>query len=126
MEKKQIDEILKKYGNLEFVQRIANPGAYPRLDMGDGYEASHLMSWAKVGNKSIVYPLIIHDPETGTMTRLSGDVAVQHALQSGEHIAFDSSGDAATFSQQYKKVWDKPKQQTVRQSKSRTRKVQSK
>lgn len=44
MEKKQIQQILEQHKNLNFVQRVLNPDAYPSLDLDGGWSATHMMS----------------------------------------------------------------------------------
>jgi hypothetical protein len=108
----KIKNIFANNLDLNFVQRIATPGKYPNLPLQGtpygkkGDYGTHLMSYGELGDKAIVYPMIIHDPKTNALTLLSPDDAYKHAVDTGEYIPFSDPKEADWFSQNYKKVWE--------------------
>jgi hypothetical protein len=111
MPKLYINSILRNNKSLNFVQRVQNPDKYPSLplpDMGEDMYGTHLMSYGTFDDgTAMVYPMIIQDPKTGNLTKLSPDEAYEYALSSGEHIMFPTEEDASWFTKNYKTVWDK-------------------
>lgn len=100
----KIQAILEKNAHMNFVQRILQPEKYPVLDNGDDTHSTHLMSYSESDGKYVVYPSIIQYPN-GKLQGLDPDRAYNHAMQTGEHISFDSEKEAEWFSQNYKKFW---------------------
>jgi hypothetical protein len=61
-EKAYINNVLQEYKDKNFVQRVMYPEQYPKLDLGNGYHATHKMSWGEHPDNpglSIVYPNVI-------------------------------------------------------------------
>ena len=102
----KITEILQNNAGLNFVQRLMKPDINPLLYMpeGPGDHGTHLMSSAEVNGKNIVYPEIVQGPD-GNLKRLSREEAWKHAIDTGEHITFDTPEEAKWFGENYKKVW---------------------
>ncbi len=105
-----LKEIIEKNKDKNFIQRLMNPEKYPRIerpDLGSEAYSTHLMSYSRVGDKYIVFPEIVYNPETKTLKRF-GDLkkAVDYALKTGEYIPFDKEEDADWFSSNYKKYWN--------------------
>jgi hypothetical protein len=99
-------DIVMNNTNLNFVNRIANPHIFPVLDLGDGDIGTHRMAWATVGDQHIVYPTIIQDPESGSLTQMTPEDAKNYALRTGEYIPFTEATQADYFSRNYKQLWD--------------------
>ncbi len=102
----RVQALLQEHSDKNFVQRILHPKNYPSIDLGEGYHGTHLMSWATVGDKAIVYPTIIQDPETGELKRLNQKEAMDTALRTKEFIKFNTPEEADWFSKNYKRVWN--------------------
>jgi hypothetical protein len=102
-----IEGILSKNKDKNFVKRILNPTAYPKIELPNGYSATHLMAWAESGDKFVVYPTIQFDEKTNELIQYSGKDAYLRAMQSGDFIEFDTPEEADWFSKEYKRVWAK-------------------
>jgi CRISPR/Cas system Type II protein with McrA/HNH and RuvC-like nuclease domain len=103
----RIRKILSEHKDKNFVDRILNPGRYPKIKNPNGKFSTHRMSWGDDGNgKYIVYPQIID--HNGQLTLLSQDEAQAYAWRTGEYIPFDSPQEADGFSRDYKKIWKEP------------------
>jgi len=102
----RVNEILQKNKDKNFVQRILKPDVNPVLDeyAGPGTHGTHLMSWATVGDKHIVYPEIIQTPK-GDLKRLGRTEARVYAIKNKEYIEFDTPEEADWFGKNYKRVW---------------------
>jgi hypothetical protein len=103
MDDERIAKILKRNKTKDFVKRILEPEKYPKLDMGGGVVATHIMSWGEQGGKYYVYPTVIH--QRGKLHRIHGPNAMRYAIQTGENIEFDNPRDADQFSKEYKRYW---------------------
>lgn len=104
----RIMNLLQKYMDKNFVQRLFLPKLYPRMerpDLGPGNFSTHLMSYGTAGNKYIVYPEIIYDQKTSQLKRLGGWEAQDYAIKNNEFIPFDTEEEAANFSQYYKSAF---------------------
>ena len=101
----KLQAILGKHSHMNFVQRILEPGKYPRIDNSDGSYSTHLMADAEYEGKPIVFPTIIQYPN-GKLKSLELKQALHHAVNTGEYIQFDDPEEASWFSQNYKKVWE--------------------
>jgi hypothetical protein len=102
----KIADIFTNYSNLNFVQRLLNPGDAPIIKNSDGTYSTHKMAWAG-GTPNIVYPTIVQDPVTGKLNELQGREAIDHALKTKEFIPFDTPEEADWFSRNYKRIWNK-------------------
>ncbi len=98
--------ILNNYKDLNFVQRILSPYVHPTLQLpeGPGEYGTHLMSWATLGDKNIVYPEIIQT-EKGDLTRLDPRAAIDYAVKNKQYIPFNTPEEADWFGKNYKRVW---------------------
>jgi len=96
--------ILQQHKEKPFVKRILEPEAYPSLDYGDGYRATHQMSWGKVDGKFLVYPNIMLEDSGGLLERKGGE-AFREAIKRGNYIEFGTAEEADWFSKNYKSVW---------------------
>jgi len=105
-EREQIHQVLDVYRDKNFVKRILEPDKYPKIETGDGREATHKMAWAQVGDDYVVFPTVVYDPQAKQLRDLGTD-ALDHALKTGEFIPFKSAEDADRFSKRYKQVWEK-------------------
>jgi hypothetical protein len=103
----RILRILKENEKKNFVQRIIEPGKYPKMLLENGYVATHLMAWAQSGDKYVVYPTVQYDSKKKKLKRYQGKEAYQRAMRSGEYIEFDDPEEADWFSREYKQVWMK-------------------
>ena len=99
----KILKILEGHSGKSFVQRILDPDQYPKLDLGDGKSATHLMSWGESDGKYLVFPTVLYD--NGRLQQYKPDDAFSTAISSGNYIEFDRKEDADWFSKNYKKVW---------------------
>jgi len=102
----RIGKILGENKEKNFVQRILKPESSPSLDLGNGDSATHLMAYGEANGKFFVYPTVI-DAGNGELRQLSDDGAWEHSQKTGEFIEFNREKDAAWFSENYKKWWDK-------------------
>lgn len=106
IQQSRVRQILSENLSKDFVKRVIQPGKYPRINNPDGSHSTHLMAWTTVGEpgkeKYIVYPSIVHNRQTGRMTKLSGREAVEYAMKTGEYIEFDDASKAEWFSKNYK------------------------
>ena len=109
----EIRRILAANKDMDFVKRIHNPEAFPKLYDNPGgllgKPSTHSMA-AEVDRNGdwFVYPTVVNDPLTQGLKRLGHTQAKYHAESSGERIPFGKDGDKAIwFSKQYKRVWDK-------------------
>jgi hypothetical protein len=66
-----------------FVQRILQPSAFPKLDLGNGQFATHKMAWAEKGGKYYVYPTVLYD---GKKLVDYGDKAFDQVMKNGNYI----------------------------------------
>lgn len=96
-------QILETHKDKSFVDRILNRDRYPVLDVGEGYTASHRMSWGQVDNKYHVYPTIFYSE--GKLTEYGSEEAWKRAHELDEFIEFDNPEDAEWFSKNYKQYW---------------------
>lgn len=103
----RVASILNLHKEKNFVQRVLNPSQFPTMQLGQGVKATHLMGWANVDGKYIVYPTIIQDKKTKKLKQLSANDAVKYAMDNNEYIPFDDSQSADWFSKNYKSVWNK-------------------
>lgn len=94
--------VLMEHGDKNFVQRILQPGAFPKLDLGGGQVATHKMAWGEDGGKFYVFPTLVMS--RGKLVDL-GDRAFDYAAQTGERIEFPTAEAADQFSKSYKNVW---------------------
>jgi len=102
-----VKQVIAANMNKNFVQRVMNPN--PPTTTYQGEPASHLMGYAGVDNKYVVYPNIVQgrsgnklhifDPELDPR----GDAALDYAYKTGEYIEFDKEDDAKAFTENYKK-----------------------
>ena len=90
-----------------FVDRVLNSQNYPKLDAGQGKEATHRMAWGETDGKYMAYPTILYDKETNELTERKGKEAFDAAYQSDNYIEFKTAEEADEFSRQYKSVWKK-------------------
>ena len=104
MDIESIKRILSANKEKQFVQRILTPEKYPKLDLGNGQYASHLMSWGQVGNKYVVYPTVL--PEGKGLKQHDPRGAWEIVKQNGEYIVFDTPEEADLFSRMYKQYWN--------------------
>jgi hypothetical protein len=81
--------------NLDFVDRLLRPEKYPVLKNDDGSISTHLM--ASSGN--IAYPTLVRKPGEDNLTKMSPGDAYRHAINTGEHIKFDTPEEAAQFAE---------------------------
>ena len=95
--------ILEQNRDKDFVQRIMNPKESPSLDLGDGHTATHKMAWEQHNGKYYAFPTIQRQGK-GLVDK--GKNAFFDAMSNGEHIEFNTPGDAEWFSKNYKKVWE--------------------
>ena len=103
-----VQDILKKHKQLNFVRRIMDPTIYPNMSNEDGTVSTHKMAYGEADGKYYVYPTIVQE-ETGKLKQLSNDDAWEYAMKTGEHIVFDKEEDAAKFSRgAYKKRIEEP------------------
>ena len=104
----KIQPVLDANKEKNFVQRIMNPEKYPTIDLGDGSVGTHLMSSAEFGNKNVVFPLIVQDPQTGQLTKFDDfRQAADYAKKTGEYIPFNTREEAEWFGKNYKDIWGK-------------------
>jgi hypothetical protein len=103
----KIVQILNANKNLNFVQRILNPGSYPTIDLGDGRYGTHLMSYANGEDGAFAYPNITYDETTGQLTNREPSDAMGYAVKNKQYIKFPSSDEADWFTRNYKRVWEK-------------------
>ena len=94
----------KKNIGKNFVKRILQPKDYPKLDLGKGKVATHKMAWGENEGKYHVFPTVVHDEKSNSLTDL-GDRAFEHALKTGESIEASSPEEADWLSKRYKAVW---------------------
>lgn len=103
MDLARIKQILERNQDKSFVKRILRPGQYPSLDLGDGWEGTHLMAADTVKGHPIVYPTILWDGEK--LTQFNREEALKQVLKTGNYITFDSLEEAIGFSKDYKQYW---------------------
>lgn len=99
--------IVNQNRDKNFIQRMLTPDTSPVLQdyAGPGTVGTHLISSAGIDGRNILYPEIVQRPGSNNLERLSRQDALRYALQSGEHIAFDSPEEAEWFGQNYKRLW---------------------
>ena len=100
MDKIRLLELLLKYRDKDFINRIVNVNDFPILENRDGTVSTHSMSYGEVDGKFYVFPKVVN--EGGKAMRLGPDTAWTRALTSGDFIEFDNEQDAADFSKEYK------------------------
>lgn len=96
--------VLQANQDKNFVQRILNPSAYPTLQLGDGWIATHLMSWSEGDGKYFVYPHVVWDREAQSLRQLSNEEAWPYARRTGEFIEVESPEQADALSRYYKEA----------------------
>lgn len=107
----KVRQVLAKNANKNFVKRVLNPNDYPVLNLGakdfSGRQQSgtHLMAWGQTDGKYVVYPTIMYDDATKTLTNWGMERGFREAMKNGEFIEFDSPEEADWFSRNYKLVW---------------------
>lgn len=101
----KLARILAQNAEKSFVQRILQPENYPRLDLGDGNYATHKMAWTEADGRYYAYPTVMYDGKK--LTEYDPQTAFQHAVKSGNVIAFDDPSEADWFSKNYKQWWDR-------------------
>jgi hypothetical protein len=103
-DREKLARILAQNAEKSFVQRILQPENYPRLDLGDGNYATHMMAWTSADGKHYVYPTVLFDGKQ--LVQYEPDAAFEQAKKSGNVIAFDDPREADWFSKNYKQWWD--------------------
>jgi hypothetical protein len=100
-------KMLEGHEKLNFVKRILRPEDYPRLSLGNGMNASHLMTYGEneAGDEFYVYPTVVQDPKSGQLRKLADEEAWKHAMETGENIPLSSRDDAEWLSKYYKTLW---------------------
>jgi len=85
-------KLMKPYmdKNLNFLQRLQNPDAYPKIENPDGSYSTHLMA----NSDNFVYPTIIQDPKTKKLKKLGDKEAYDYAMKTGEYIKTPTPEDA--------------------------------
>jgi len=101
---KRVAPILNQNQDKPFVQRILSPEGSPSLDYGDGYRATHQMSWSERDGKFLVYPNIMLEP-SGELLERKGAEAFEEAVRRNNYIEFKTAEEADWFSKNYKSVW---------------------
>jgi len=96
-----IQGILKKNRNKNFVQRILKPEGQQSIKNPDGSTSTHSMA----SGDSKVFPTVIKDKRANRLYRLPVKAAAKYAASTGEHIKFDTDAEATDFGKNYKKVW---------------------
>lgn len=99
----EVEGILKKNQDKEFVRRILKPEGHQAIKNPDGSESTHSMA----SGDGKVWPTVIKDKRFNRLYRLSGKAAAKYAASTGEYIKFDTDEKATDFGKEYKKVWDK-------------------
>lgn len=102
--KEEVQGILNKHRNLNFVQRILKPEGQQTIKNPNGSESSHSMA----SGDGRVFPTVIKDKRQNRLYRLSGKAAAKYAATTGENIQFKTDEEATEFGKDYKKVWNKP------------------
>lgn len=99
MNEKELQALLSKYGNLNFVKRMLmkNP---PKLG-----NSTHSFSWGEADGKYYVFPTVIQDPKDGKLKRLTDDQAWEYANKTGELIPFDDPKQAESFSKHEEDIY---------------------
>lgn len=106
-ERADIQAILDRNKDKEFVRRILDPDNSPSLDLGKGYTGTHLMAaeFDPDTETWMVFPTIVNTEEG--LKKLDPAEAMYEAKAKNEFIDFGADKDAAiSFSKNYKKVWD--------------------
>ena len=108
MDKEAIKQILMKNKDKNFVDRILNKDSYGDLDNGDGSTSTHSMAWGEMDGKGIVFPTVVQDKSSKkkNLKRLEPQEAFKYAMENNEYIMLDSTSDAASLSEEYKRMWD--------------------
>jgi hypothetical protein len=100
--KNDIGSIIEQNMDKDFVRRILNTASGPSpIKNKDGSSSTHLMSYAEVDGRYIVYPSIVNID--GKLKKLGDREAVDYALKNNEFIEFNSAAEAENFSINYKK-----------------------
>jgi len=107
---RQLIRVLAKNTEKNFVRRILDPEDYPKMQLNNGYEATHLMAWGEIGppnaRKYIVFPTVVQKVEGGPLEKLEGHDVWDHAMRNKEYIEFDTPEEAEDFSKNYKEFWE--------------------
>lgn len=104
-----LNAILSQNRDLNWVQRLENPYIFPVINNDDDSYSTHRMAWDQLGDKAIVFPLIIQDPLTGGLQQLSPQDAKRYAVENNQFIPFNTDEQADWFTKNYKKTWEKKK-----------------
>src|SRR5688572_2782538 len=96
--------ILKQNAGKTFVQRILRPNDFPTLDVGNGYHATHRMTWGESDGKYVVYPTVLME-QGGGLKDYGPDEAWNHVKKTGNFMEFDKPEDAEWFTKRYKGAW---------------------
>ena len=89
-----IEEFLQTNKNVRFVDRILNPNKYPVQENDDGTVSTHLMAYAEIDGRYVVYPTLQWDGKK----LVKGNI--QSALAYDNVIYFDTEEEAAGFASQ--------------------------
>ena len=101
----QYYDLLEANKNFDFVKRILDPKNSPRpLLSSDGrIKETHRMAAEDLGKgktNPAAFPMIIN--KGGKLVKLNRQEAMEHAIKTGEFIAFESIEKALEFSKRYK------------------------
>jgi hypothetical protein len=102
---KSPSQILEQNKDKPFVKRILKPSDYPSLDLGEGRTASHLMTWAQVGDKYVAFPTVLQEGKK--LKKYIPDEAWSRVKDTGNYIEFNTAEEADKFSKEYKNHWKK-------------------
>ena len=97
MRRGKVDRILNQNRDLNFVQRMYQPGTPSIMIPGQDGPSTHFMESAD----GFVYPTVVQMPD-GNLQYL-GEGAYDHAMQTGEYIQFPNDRQARRFAKSYKK-----------------------
>jgi hypothetical protein len=97
MRRGKVDRILNDNRDLNFVQRMYQPGTPSIMIPGQDGPSTHFMESAD----GFVYPTVVQMPD-GNLQYL-GEGAYDHAMQTGEYIQFPNDRQARRFAKSYKK-----------------------
>ena len=99
----QYGDLLHANRKLDFVQRVLNPKDAPKPINNGSVRETHRMSAEFLGNNDTLpaaFPLIVN--KNGTLVKLDRKQARDHAVKTGEYIAFQDIESAVKFTQSYK------------------------
>jgi hypothetical protein len=104
-----VEAVLNRYSSVPFVRRILTPFKAPvAIDDADPEKKrvmTHKMAWGEADGKYYVFPTVMPD-ESGAL-RNFGDKAMDEAFKRRDVVPFNTPEEAAYFSENYKKFWDK-------------------